>query len=1049
MWFTRVSLGNPVFATMLMAGLLVLGLFSYGRLSVEQFPNVEFPVVIVNTQYPGASPEVIESDITRKIEEGVNTISGLKTLTSRSYEGQSLVIAEFDLLTDAVVAAQDVREKVAGVKAQFRKEVEEPVVSRFNPEEMPILSLAVNSDRLGLRELTLLADQVITKRIESARGVGRVTLVGGARREVQISLRPPDMEALGVGVDQVMRAIRDENQDLPAGSLSGRESERLVKVQGRIESVRQFRDVIVARRSGSPVHLWQVAQVADGQAEEESVAIVNGQRGLALDIVKAQSANTLDVVAGVHEVVRELEKSLPAGVRITVVRDTSTGIRNSVSNVRQTIVEGGLLTVLIVFLFLRSWRSTIITGLTLPISLIGTFTAMLALGYSLNVMTLMAMSLCVGLLIDDAIVVRENIVRHALMGKSHYDAAYEGTREIGLAVLATTFTICAVFVPVAFMGGIIGRFFYPFGMTVTAAVLLSMLVSFTLDPMLSSVWVDPDASGRRQRGPVGWVLETFERGFQAVSRFYQALVQWSIGHRKSVVVIAIGSFTGSFLLVPLIGSEFVPEADLSEILIQLNTASGSSLEFTERKVLQAESALREFPEVSFTYSTVNTGFVLGKNYATVFVRLKPRQERALSQKALAHPFRERLQRVAGIEVTYVGPYSSISSGKPLQVSIQGTDIAVLERLSRQVMAILRGIPGPVDLDSSLKAAKPMLEVKLDREGAADLGVGVAQVAAALRPLIAGEAVSTWKAPDAENYDVRVRLPQDERRSQADLDRLRVASAETGADGAPKLVPLRQIAAFLPTVGPTQINRRDLHREVLVTANVHGRPAGDVGGVIKEKLAEIALPPGYRFVMGGSTKDIAETSRYAGQALLLAVVFIYLILASQFRSFLQPFAIMVSLPLSLIGVLGALLLWGSTLNIFSIIGFIMLMGLVTKNAILLVDFVNQAVSRGVPREQAIVEAARVRLRPILMTTAAMVFGMLPLALGLGEGSEQRAPMAHAVIGGVIASTLLTLLVVPVAYTYLDDLARWVKGRRAAPAVPAAGTAVVLDGPQASP
>ncbi|MCW5626214.1 MAG: efflux RND transporter permease subunit, partial [Burkholderiales bacterium] len=876
-----------------------------------------------------------------------------------------------------------------------------------------------------LRELSTLADQVVMKRIESAQGVGRVTLVGATKREVQIVLKPSEMESLGVGVDQVIRAIRDENQDLPAGALSAREAERLVKVQGRIQSVQQFRDIIVARRANSPIYLWQVADVIDGHEEEESAALVDGRRGLALDVVKAQSANTLEVVQGVREVIDELRTMLPPDVQITIVRDTSEGIRNSVSNVRQTIVEGGLLTVLIVFLFLRSWRSTIITGLTLPIALIGTFTAMLVLGYSLNTMTLMAMSLCVGLLIDDAIVVRENIVRHTLMGKSHRQAAFDGTQEIGLAVLATTFTICAVFVPVAFMGGIIGRFFYPFGMTVVCAVLLSMLVSFTLDPMLSSVWYDPDAMGARRRGPIAWVLDRFEQLYQAISRFYQVLVRWALVWRKTVVVIALVSFFGSFALVRLVGSEFVPEADLSEILVHVNTASGSSLEFTETKVLQAEAALREFPEVAYTYSTINTGFVQGKNYSIIFVRLKPRHERTLTQKQLAHPFRERLLRIAGIEITYVGPYFSVSSGKPLQVSVQGQDVVVLDRIAQQIAGILREIPGPVDIEMSLKAAKPTLEVRLDREAASDLGVGVAQVASALRPLIAGEAASTWKAPDGENYEVRVRLPQEGRRSQADLDRLHVASQATTADGVPKMVPLRQIAAFVPTFGPTQINRRDLQREVLVSANVYGRPAGDVGRDLTQRLAAVELPVGYRFVLGGSTKDMAETLRYAAEALLLAVVFIYLILASQFRSFLQPIAIMVSLPLSLIGVLTALLLWRSTLNIFSIIGFIMLMGLVTKNAILLVDFVNQAMARGVPRSQAILESAQVRLRPILMTTAAMVFGMLPLALGLGEGAEQRAPMAHAVIGGVLASTLLTLLVVPVVFTYLDDFGHRVR------------------------
>ena len=1051
MWFTRVSIANPVFATMMMVGLLVLGLFSIQRLGVDQFPDINFPIVVVTTLYPGASPEAVEADITRKVEEAVNTISGIKTLTSRSYEGQSVVIAEFDLLTSPVVAAQDVREKVAALRSTFRDEVKDPVVSRFNPDDQPIVSVSVRSALRGLRELSTLSDQVVVKRIQNARGVGQVRLVGGVKREVQLLLRPADMESLGVGVDQVMTAVRQENQELPAGAVTGRDAERLVKVQGRIQSVQQFRDIIVARRAGTPVYLWQVATVVDGQQEEENVALVNGVRALAIDVVKTQGANTIEVVDAVRVAVADLERTLPADVKVAVVRDTSLGIRNSVANVRHTILEGGALAIVIVFLFLNSWRSTVITGLALPIALIGSFVVLYAFGFTINVMTLMALSLCVGLLIDDAIVVRENIVRHVHMGKAHRQASLDGTREIGLAVMATTFTICAVFVPVAFMGGIIGRFFFQFGITVTAAVLLSMFVSFTLDPMLSSIWPDPPRDGHR-RGPVGRLLDAFEHGVERFGNVYQRIIRWSLVWRKTTVLLALSSLVGSFLLVPFIGSEFVPEADLSEILVQMNTPAGSALAHTQEKAKQVEAALREFPEVEYTYATVNTGFVQGKNYATVFLRLVPRRARKLPQKLLVNPMRDRLQRIAGIEVTYIGQFTSVSSGKPLQVSIQGPDIDQLARLSRQVTEAMRRTPGAVDIDSSLKAAKPAIEVRLNRELASDLGVGVQQIGAALRPLLAGEAVSTWKGPEDQNYDVRVRLSPDDRRNAADLDRLYVTSAQTNADGSPRMVALRQVASFVPTVGATQINRRDLAREVQMTASLYGRPAGDASKDLKAQLATIDLPPGYRFVIGGSAKDIAETMGYATSALALAVVFIYLILASQFGSFLQPLAIMVSLPLALVGVLIALLAWRSTLNIFSILGFIMRMGLVTKNAILLVDFVNHLRASGMARADAIVEAGKVRLRPILMTTAAMVFGMLPLALGLGEGAEQRAPMAHAVIGGVLASTFLTLLIVPVAFTWLDDLGSWVSRRllsRPVPPVPPSSESSLLQPEKESP
>ncbi len=1027
MWLTRISVRNPVFATMMMAAFLVLGLFSYFRLPVEQFPDVAFPVVVVQTEYPGASPETVESDLTRRIEEAVNTVSGIKQISSRSYEGLSLVIAEFQLTVDPAVAAQDVREKVAIIKPTFRKEVKEPKVSRFNPDDLPVVSIALRSETRSPRELTTLADQVIRKRIENVRGVGQVTIVGGVKREVQVLLRPADLEAMGVGVDQVVNAIRAENQELPAGRLTAREREQMVQVQARLERPVDFNRIIVARRGGQPVFLSQVATVVDGQEEEENLALVDGRRAVALDVVKAQDANTIETVDGVKAAIAAVAKTLPPDVSIEIVRDTSEGIRNSVNNVKRTLVEGAALTVLIVFLFLNSWRSTIITGLTLPISLIGTFLVMYAFGFTVNMLTLMALSITVGLLIDDAIVVRENIVRHLGMGKGHRQASLDGTQEIGLAVLATTFTIVAVFLPVGFMGGIIGRFFHQFGITVAAAVILSMFVSFTLDPMLSAVWYDPAAHGEHGKGRLARLTGAFERFQERLAERYSRLIRWALGHRKTVIAAAVGTFLGAFALVPFIGSEFVPEADLGEIMVQVNTPVGSSLDFTRQKVQQAEAALREFPEVRYTYATINTGTALGRNYATIFAKLLPRKERKLSQKQLQVPIRERLSRIAGLTVTYVGVFNAVGSGKPLQVSIQGPDTKVLERLSGEVVAVMRGVEGAVDVDTSLKQAKPTIAVRMNRELASDLGVGVDRVGAALRPLIAGEAASTWRAPDDETYEVKVRLARSDRASTADLERIYVASQQTNADGSPKMVALRQVADFAPALGATQINRKDLTREVLVTANVSGKPAGDLGAAIKAELDRIQLPPGYRFVMGGSTKDIQETLGHAATALVLAVVFIYLILASQFGSFLQPVAIMASLPLALIGVLVALMVTRSTLNIFSIIGFVMLMGLVTKNAILLVDFVNQAVKRGAARADAIVEAGRVRLRPILMTTFAMVFGMIPLALGLGEGGEQRAPMGIAVIGGVIASTLLTLVVVPVLYTYLDDMARAARRR----------------------
>lgn len=703
------------------------------------------------------------------------------------------------------------------------------------------------------------------------------------------------------------------------------------------------------------------------------------------------------------------------------MRDASRGIQNSVNNVQQTMIEGGLLTIAIVFLFLHSWRSTVITGLALPISVFGSFMVMAAFGFTLNVLTLMALSLAIGILIDDAIVVRENIMRHIGFGKTHRQAALDGTNEIGLAVLATTFCIVAVFLPVAFMGGLIGRFFFQFGVMVSAAVLISLFVSFTLDPMLSSVWYDPQAHG------TGRFARIVNGAQERANRVYRGVLGWALRWPKLTLLIALATFVGSFALPKYIGFEFVPEADLGEQVVSIETPIGSSLQYTEAKLRQVDAAVRKFPEVDYTYGTVNTGYAVGKNQASLYLKLKPVKERKRSPNQLAQPLRDRLASIPGILVSINvpgGPGGGVQ--KMLQLSLQGPDMAVLDRISQDVMHEASAIRGLVDLDRNLKAAKPVLSVRLRRDAASDLGLGSALVAQSLRPLFAGDETSLWRAPDGENYTVMVRLPVDDRTGIADLQRIWF-TAGTEPNGLPRMVHIAQIADVVSDVGASQINRRDLNREVWITANVSARSAGEVSSDLQKVLAGIKLPAGYRFVFGGSTKDMAESAAYAGQALLLAVILIYLILASQFGSFLQPVAIMMSLPMSLIGVFIGLLVAGTTLNIFSAIGFIMLMGLVTKNAILLVDFFNQSRARGTPVHDALIEAGSIRLRPILMTTLAMVFGMMPLALGLGEGAAQRAPMAHAVIGGLISSTLLTLVVVPVVLVYIDRAGQWAKKR----------------------
>ena len=1058
MWFTRVSLQNPVFATMVMLALVVLGLFSLQRLQVDQFPNIDFPVVVVIADYPGASPEIVESEVSKKIEEGVNSIAGINALTSRSYEGQSVVVIEFGLHVDGRKAAEDVREKVASIKPLLRSEVKEPRVLRFDPSARAVWSVAVLPDvAAGNKapsavELTNWAEQTFKKRLENVRGVGSVTLVGGTKREINVYLNPQALESFGISPDQVVSAVRNENQDLPVGAIRSAEQERVIQIEARMQRPEDFGKIIVARKNGAPVRLEQVARIADGAQEVESLALYNGQRTLMLTVQKSQDENTIAVVDGLIKTLAEMQKQLPPGVKLESITDGSRQIRVSVDNVRRTLIEGAVLTVLIVFLFLNSWRSTVITGLTLPIALIGTFLFMNWFGFTINMITLMALSLCVGLLIDDAIVVRENIVRHVQMGKNAYQASLDGTQEIGLAVLATTLSIVAVFLPIGFMGGIIGKFFHEFGITIVAAVMISMFVSFTLDPMLSSIWHDPSIDNHGKRGPpvtlydktIGRVTRWFDDATESMANGYQSILRWSLRHKLATVGLALGIFVTSIFMVPLLGTEFVPKSDFSETTLNFNTPVGSSIEVTEAKAKQVEAIIREFPEVRYTLSTINTGNAQGKIYASIYIRLVDRKARQLSVDALSVKLRERLREVPGITVTHAGLMDSVGGQKQILFSIQGADTAELERLTTLTLEKIRSIPGLVDLDSSVKPNKPTLDVQVKRDVASDVGLTVAQIGSSLRTLVAGQTVGNWRAPDDQTYDVNVRLAPGARNSASDLGQIPF-TVGSNADGSPRIVRLNQVADVVESTGANQINRRDLTREVSITGNVSGRSAGEVSADIKTAMDTIAMPAGYSYKFSGSTKDMAEAFGYAISALVLAIVFIYMILASQFKSFLQPLALMTALPLTLIGVVLALMMFNSTLSMFSIIGVVMLMGLVTKNAILLVDFAIRSREDGVddqgrptpglPRNEALLLAAKVRLRPILMTTLAMIFGMVPLAFALTEGSEMRAPMGQAVIGGVITSSLLTLVVVPVVYCYMDDLANWAKRMWGTPATPA--------------
>jgi hydrophobe/amphiphile efflux-1 (HAE1) family protein len=1021
MWMTRTSIKHPVFATMVMVGLMVLGLFSYRTLGVESMPNIEIPQVWIETQYPGASPEQVENDVTRPLEEAANTVGGIKAIRSNSWEGRSGISVEFQLTVDMDRAVQDLRDRIGTVRGGFPREVREPVVYRQEGENaQPVLQVALTSSERSLRDLSMLAEQVIVKRIQSVAGVGQVRINGKQARQIQVEIRPEQLRSLNVGVDEVMAAITATNANMPAGRISRGERENLVRIEGKMKEAADFRRIIVAQRANGPIYLSQVAEISDGAAEEDSISRVNGVRAVSLEIAKVQDANTVEVGNGVKAAIETMKTTLPKDIQFRVLDDKAKTVQGQLDNVKETILEGAVLTMVIVFLFLHSWRSTVITGLTLPISVLASFIAMKWFGFTLNFLTLMALSLCIGLLIDDAIVVRENIVRHLGMGKNHVRAAEDGTNEIGLAVMATTFAIVAVFVPIAFMKGIIGRFFLQFGITVAVAVMVSLFVSFTLDPMLSSVWPDPAKDRFKYMPWLGRLMARIEVGIEHVHGWYAKVLGVALAWRKSTLLLAAVLFAGSLMLIPKIGAEFVPQTDDGFVQLKFKTAVGSSIDYTDAKMHQVESALKEFKEIESVQTIVAAWE--GRNTSMVNVKLTDvRKTHRRSQPEMEKAIRDRLASIPGIGMT-VG-------NRPIFIAILGSDEAKLDAVAHRLMDKMKTIKGVADIEYSQEGANPATIIKINHEMANDLGLSVQQIGAALRPFVAGDQTNRWLAPDGQNYEVNVQLPKSGRQKVADLADLSVASSRLDAAGSPVMVPLRQVVEFLPSTSPQVLKRQALERRVAVYAGLEGRPLGDVMGDVNKAMKAIELPAGVRFDVGGQAQEMDETMGSFGVALGIAVIFIYLVLASQFGSFLQPIAIMVSLPLSMIGVLLALLVTKTTLNIFSVIGIVMLMGLVTKNAILLVDFANHGQREGKSQFAALMEAGQVRLRPILMTTLAMIFGMLPMAIGMGEGGETQAPMGRAVIGGVITSTLLTLVVVPVAYTYLDSLgkraARWFK------------------------
>jgi len=1021
MFISDFAIRRPIITIVTMIALVVFGLASLFRLETDEFPELDQPIVFIGVAYPGAAPDVVEREVVTRLEDKISGISGVDKLNSTSTDGFAQIIVQFVFSKDVNQATQDVRDAISAVRAQLPQEILEPVIARFDPNTLPIVSLAMTSSSLTTPELTQLADQQIADELRAIAGVAQVNVVGGDSAQLNVNVKPAALAATGVGIDQVVNAVRSQNLAAPVGQVTSSLENRAIRLEARLERPEDFSGIIVAQHDGELVRLGQVADVEAGAAEPTSAALYNGAPAIGLDIVKSREYSTTAVSDAVNKRIAQLVPTLPAGTRIETVRDAGTRVRNSVHNVEETLVEGALLTVLVVFLFLNSWRSTVITGLALPVSVLTAFAPLLIFGFTLNVMSLMGLSLAIGILIDDAIVVRENIVRHVEMGRDHVTASHEGTDEIGLAVTATTFSIVAVFVPVGFMPGIAGQFFKPFALTIASAVLVSLFVSFSLDPMLSAYWPDPQLEAHERKNPVARALERFNEWFERQSRRYTSVIAWALDHRWWMVAIAAASFVIAIAMQVMFGGfGFTPISDNSELNIAVEAPPGSSLDYTTLKSEEVGRLARAHKEVAYTYTTIGSASGSGAvDAATVYVRLVPKHDRSISQEKFGEVIRNEVAHVAGVSAYTFADGGFAGNQKQLQLQLQGPDATVLTRLAEQIADSVRRTQGAVDVGLSTKGQKPEIEVNVNRGLAATLGVSLSQLATSLRVAFAGVDAGTWVDPAGISRYVHVRLAPESRQQANDLAQLPiVVSGAPGAAGS--FVPLAQIAAITPSQGPAQIDHYQRKRVVTIGANVLGGSIGNVAQDVMSRVNKVALPPGYEITQGGQVESQNEVFGSIFTSLGVAVMLMYLILVIQFSSFLDPLAILVSLPLSLIGVVVALLVTRDTLNIMSLIGVMMLMGIVAKNAILLIDFAKWAHTReGMPLREALIEAGRIRLRPIMMTTLALIAGMIPVALGYGEGADFRAPLGRAVIGGVVASTVLTLVVIPTVYEIMEE------------------------------
>jgi hydrophobic/amphiphilic exporter-1 (mainly G- bacteria), HAE1 family len=1037
MFISDTAIKRPVLTIVAMLLFVVFGLVALVQLDTDEYPEIDAPVVVIAIPYPGASPDVVEREVIDPIEEVISGISGVDRMRSNSLDSFANIIVEFDFSKDPRLASQEVRDKIAEIRNELPMEMEEPILTQFDPADRPIMSLTLSSPGLSGAELTRIADPDITRRFRAIAGVASVNLVGAIERELVVEIRPRDLQATGVSVAQLVQALQSQNLASPVGRLEGQLDERTIRLKGRLESPADFKQLVVSQSEGRVVRLGDLADVRDSTEEPRSFALYDDESAVGIDVLKSTGFSTTAVAEQVRNRVTDIQRTLPTGVTLRVVTDAGVRVADSVAGVQQALVEGAGLTVIVVFLFLNSWRSTIITGLALPVSVLASFVAVWAYGFTLNTMSLLGLSLSIGILIDDAIVVRENIVRHVEMGKGHYKAAFEGTDEIGLAVTATTLSIVVVFIPIAFLGGIAGQWFKPFGLTIVCSVLVSLFVSFSLDPMLSAYWPDPHLPLER-RPLVSRILGRFNHWFDRQAERYKGVIAWALDHRFAMVSLAIVTFVGALALPALgiVGAGFVPEMDTSEFAIDIETPPGSNLAYTRVKAQEVSRIARMRPEVAYVYTSIG-GQGDAVDEGVIYVKLKPKSERTRKQPEIVADIRSELVRLGGIT-------SSISTGfnpgeKQIQLQVRGPDATELTRLAQAVVTEMRKVPGAVDVALSTKGQKPELDVQLDRALAGSLGVTVGQVAQALRPAFAGIDVGDWIDPSGETRDVTIRLAPESRTVVADLESLPLL---VGGEND-RSIPLGQVARVTPSIGPARIDHLDRDRVIIVEANTENRALSVVVGETMARVQQaVTFPAGYTLSQGGETEEQQEIFTQMFIAIGVAILLMYFVLVVQFGSFLEPLSIMLSLPLSLIGVMLALVLTRESLNIMSMIGVILLVGIVAKNAILLIDFAKWSEEAGMDRREALIQAGRVRLRPILMTTFALVAGMVPVAMGTGEGGDFRAPLGITVIGGVVTSTLLTLLVIPTVYEILADSRDWLAARffrSRDKAVPAAGHA----------